>query len=308
MAMLAAAMGSVAFVLAYNFDSIGKKVLTLPIVCQPREVSRDRTELTTKLNEYIATQKGSITLSLYEFDTKVSVEINADKSFVAASTAKVPILLTLYKKIEQGDITKSQMLTVTAADKATGTGYFISLSNGSKKSVIQTAEAMIKASDNTATNMIIRRLGDGNYTNGRKVIQSFADELGATGTNMTTNDITARDLALYFQKLHRYETTTAELSEEMLTLLTQDEKMDDTFKTRLVAGVPEDVRVAHKIGSQTGSITDAGIIYLPRKNYLVVVNVTNGGWLEADAKIAHISKVIYEYQVGRSSAEDEVKC
>lgn len=74
---------------------------------------------------------------------------------------------------------------------------------------------------------------------------------------------------------------------------------ESSFTAGLVAGVPKEIRVAHKFGERlavdgTKELHDCGIIYYPRNPYLLCVMTRGSDWESQEELIARISGVVYE--------------
>ena len=95
--------------------------------------------------------------------------------------------------------------------------------------------------------------------------------------------------ALYFSSVIGKDS-----SEEILDLLTKTK-----FSDKLAASVPEDVRVAHKIGDfidkdGNNGYRDCGIVYVPRRPYVLCMFSVGDEQL-ARERMQLASKTIYDY-------------
>jgi beta-lactamase class A len=71
---------------------------------------------------------------------------------------------------------------------------------------------------------------------------------------------------------------------------------DQRVNNRLPQGLPGGTVIAHKTGDLDGVVHDAGIVYGPKTNYLVVV--TSGPWNapgNAPAMFADLSRQLWNY-------------
>ena len=131
-------------------------------------------------------------------DKKTYAEINSDVKLPAASSIKVPILIVLLSMLEKEEIFWNEKLILTQDIIGGGSGWMAYQNIGESFSVYEIASEMIKVSDNTATNLLIKRLGGIN-----KVNQKFR-EIGLKTTQLNnylpdldgTNYTTTRDLSL----------------------------------------------------------------------------------------------------------------
>ncbi|MCL5091106.1 MAG: class A beta-lactamase-related serine hydrolase, partial [Patescibacteria group bacterium] len=143
------------------------------------------------------------------------------------------------------------------------------------------AELMGQQSDNTAFNIISQTLG------GEK-IQKVIDNLGMRETSFAENETSAGDIGLLLEKIYRGQVLNQESREEILSFLTKT-----IWEDRIPAGVPADIRVAHKIGTEVGVISDAGIIY-GEKPFVLVIMSEGVNEIEAKKALPDITKKIWE--------------
>jgi len=135
-------------------------------------------------------------------------------------------------------------------------------------------EAMGKRSDNNVFMELVTKFG-------KKTVQDYIDSLGLKNTSLEENLITPSEVGDIFLKLYK------DKNEKILNFLT-----DTIFEKWIRAGIPEDIKVAHKYGREAGVVNDAGIIY--SKSPFILVIMTQGvDELEADKVISELAKMIY---------------
>ena len=131
-------------------------------------------------------------------DEEIYAEINSDIKLPAASSIKVPILIVLLSMLEKEEIFWNEKLTLTKDIIGGGSGWMAYQNIGESFSIYEIAYEMIKVSDNTATNLLIKRLGGINTVN-----QKFR-EIGLKNTQLNnylpdlngTNSTSTKDLSL----------------------------------------------------------------------------------------------------------------
>ena len=131
-------------------------------------------------------------------ENQVYAEIQSDVKLPAASSIKVPILIVLLTMIDSGEILWNEKLTLTEDTIGSGSGWIAYEEIGKKFPVYEIASEMIRVSDNTATNLLIKKLGGINIINQKfkeiglknTKINNYLPDL--TGTNVTST----RDLSL----------------------------------------------------------------------------------------------------------------
>jgi beta-lactamase class A len=86
---------------------------------------------------------------------------NSDLSLPLASIFKLYVLLAVAEAVQAKTLRWTDQLTITEESKAVGSAGFDELPPGAKVSVHEAAQQMISASDNTATDLLMARLGPG---------------------------------------------------------------------------------------------------------------------------------------------------
>ncbi len=131
-------------------------------------------------------------------DNKEYAEIKSDIKLSAASSIKVHILIILLAMIERGEILWNEKLILSRDTIGSGSGWMAYQEIGESFPVYEVASEMIRVSDNTATNLLIKRLGGVNIVN-----QKFK-EIGLKNTQINnylpdldgTNLTSTKDLSL----------------------------------------------------------------------------------------------------------------
>ena len=206
-----------------------------------------------------------------DLDTGAYLDMNGNNTFSAASTIKVPILIALFQEVDAGKIRLDEPLTMQAEYVAEGSGDMQDQPVGTQYTVLETARKMITISDNTATNMLIARLGGQNVLNQRfqswglasTQIQNFLPDI--QGTNTTS----PKDLVSLMAMVEKGG---------LLSLRSRDRVLDIMQATEnnslLPQGLGDDATIAHKTGNIGSVLADTGIVDLPNgKRYLASVIV-----------------------------------
>ncbi len=131
-------------------------------------------------------------------DNQLYAEIKSDLKLSAASSIKVPILIILLTMLERGEIFWNESLVLSEDTIGSGSGWMAYQEIGEVFPVYEVASEMIRVSDNTATNLLIKRLGGINVVNQRfkeiglkdTQINNYLPDLD--GTNVTST----KDLSL----------------------------------------------------------------------------------------------------------------
>jgi len=206
--------------------------------------------------------RGEYGVYVYRLDSKESYGVKEEEIFTAASLIKLPVMLTAYQESEKGSL---------KLDDYRGK-----------------LEAMGKRSDNNAFNQVVKVLG-------AEKIQKTINDLGMNKTSFAKNETSPADIGLFFWELYGGRLISDEHKNEFLSFLT-----DTIYEDRIPAGIPDDIRVAHKIGTETGAFSDAGIIFAEKPFILVIMS---DGALESEAEevLPKITQAVWKFEAGLSN-------
>ena len=239
--------------------------------------------------------------------------VNGDKSFVACSLIKVPILAMLMKSAKAGEIDLQEKISIPVDKMVGGTGIICNLSPGIKFSWEDLMILMITLSDNNATNAIIDRLG-------LDEINSFFAENGLLHTTLKrkmldmdaiaegrNNYTTASDMGTLLFSLAKGEFIDPDISESVLNVM---RKQIYTFKLPAAipavpsyatleekrSPMPGKVSIANKTGELFMTQHDIGVFQLANGKKYVIAMLTENLKSDYDGitAIAHVSRVVYD--------------
>lgn len=208
---------------------------------------------------------------ILDLDRGAYVEVNSNSTFAAASTIKLPILVAFFQDVDGGLVRLDEQLTLRRDHVATGSGTMQYHPLGTQYSALEAARMMITISDNTATNMLIERLGGIDVLNQRfkswglqtTVLRNPLPDI--EGTN-TTNP---RDLAYLMARINQGDLTSGRSRDGMLEIMEQTETTP-----LLKPGLGEGATIAYKTGNIGSMIADVGLISLPKgKRYIAAIMV-----------------------------------
>lgn len=101
------------------------------------------------------------------------IGLNAEESFPLASVFKVPVMVAVARAVDAGRLTLDERLVLRETDKSPG-GPLIHCRAGLRPTVRDLLFFMITLSDNTATDLLWRRIGPG-------AVNQAMEELGVSG-------------------------------------------------------------------------------------------------------------------------------
>nr|WP_228035699.1 serine hydrolase [Oculatella sp. LEGE 06141] len=206
---------------------------------------------------------------LMDLDTGNYLNVNGTTVFAAASMIKVPVLVAFLQDVDAGKVRLDERLPMQAADVADGSGDMQYQDVGTEFTALETATKMITISDNTATNMLIRRLG------GIEVLNQRFQQWGLTQTTLHnilpdlegTNVTTPKELTDLLLMVTQGDLLSIRSRDRLLDIMRQT--VTDTL---LPAGLDESAVIAHKTGDIGSMVGDTGIVDVPNgKRYVVTV-------------------------------------
>ena len=268
-----------------------------------------RDSLLEAIQTRIAQEPGAyVGLAYVDLSSGDTLFLNADSSFHAASTMKVPVMIELFRRANTGSFRMNQALLMVNqfASLADGSAYALDPGSdsdstlyhriGDRVPIDTLLRLMITRSSNFATNTLITLVGAEQVTRtmrelGAQRIQVLRGvEDGKAFEKGLNNTTTARDLAIILRAIQDGNAASPAATREMLGILLAQE-----FNEKIPAGLPAGTRVAHKTGEITAVSHDAAIVYPAGKKPYVLVVLTRGitDGAKASKLIADISSIIY---------------
>jgi beta-lactamase class A len=221
-------------------------------------------ELARGIEEVAAAVGGTVGVAVRDVRRGRALDLRADEVFPSASVIKVPILVELLARAETGELRLEDRATLQDAEKVPGSGVLSMLHAGLELTLEDLAHLMITVSDNTASNMLIERLGC-DRINARlaglglrktQLQRKFYDfEAREKGFD---NWATAGELADLLVGIERRIVVSAAACEKMLAIMRKQQ-----FDGKIPRLLPPDTPVANKTGSISTASHDIGVIYAP---------------------------------------------
>jgi beta-lactamase class A len=224
---------------------------------------------------------GMLGVWAHSLDTGETIEWNAAEVFPAASTIKLPILYEVFHQAADGRLRLADTATLRAEDIVPGSGVLKDLMPGVTLTVRDLATLMIVISDNTATNMLIDRVG-------LDAVNASAAELGLTGTRLAfklfkgpdgppRNVSTPHDLGRLMVLAATHGVLTPAACDDMLAILGRQHFTDlitrriPDYDAFLEHGKDPVVAVASKSGSVRGTRNDVGLVTARGRRYVIAM-------------------------------------
>lgn len=238
-------------------------------------------DLKNKTEQMLVPLRGNYGIYFQSLETNESFSINGKELFTAASLIKLPVMLTLYREADAGRIDLDGVYNLKDNDKTGGAGSLQYKPGGYQITYREMSQLMGKQSDNTAFTIVSRMLGE-------EKIQATINALGMKNTSFGENTTTPEDIGLFFERLYRGKVVTNKSKEEILSFLTKT-----IWEDRIPAGVPKEIKVSHKIGTELRVVSDAGIVFSDSPFILVILS-QDVNEIEAKKILPEITTTVYE--------------
>jgi len=247
-------------------------LVTLPTAASAQAV--DWAALRGGIEARIAQHKGQVGLAVIDLASGETLSIRGDERFPTASNIKIAVLLELFTQIERGRISLSDPLTLLKVDQVGGSGILQYFDTPLQLTVKDAATFMVNQSDNTATNLIVDKLGV-------RAVNERMDSLGYPGTKLWAKVSRSRQTSInpdstrvwglgattpmesarMFASMYKGEAVSTEASKQMITMARSQAWGYNEIPRYLPAGVV----VAHKTGSVSATRNDCGVVYSIRR-------------------------------------------
>lgn len=233
-------------------------------------------KLHVRLEEASARYEGVMGVAVKDLTTGEAILINGDEVFPVASTIKVPILVEFYRRVEEKTLDPMIPVKYIEAHKAGGSGIIKTLTPGAATMpLIDYVILMINVSDNSSTNYLIDLLS-------MEKINDVCVQMGLSETRLARKMMdldafkagkdsftTPREMVAMFEELHDPRVLSPFTCGETLKILKKPK--EGMVQGVIRNAVPDLVEVADKSGWVSGATLDAGIVYQPRRPYVVAL-------------------------------------
>ncbi|MGH9721377.1 MAG: DUF6454 family protein [Bryobacteraceae bacterium] len=231
-----------------------------------------RQQMETRIRSAIAETPATVSVHAKNLDTGQTFDLRGDERVRTASTIKLPIMAGVFAAVAQGRAGWNDPLVLRQEDKVTGTGVLREFASGLRFPLRDLVNLMIVVSDNTATNLVLDRVG-------ADFVNAEMDKLGLPGTRALRKVLargaqaghsreglreeykrfglgvsTPHEMVKLLEKLARGEVVSPEASREMLAIL-QRQQFKDGIGRQLPGG-----DVASKSGSLDRLRSDVGLV------------------------------------------------
>jgi beta-lactamase class A len=270
------------------------------------------TKLESTVNDIDRNLDGVLGVAIEDLTTGQRFLLHGDSIFPQASSIKIAVLAELYHQAqlsaqggESGKAKLTDLYTVRAADLVQDSDIMGGLTPGvTQLTNRDLATMMVAVSDNSATNVLIDRLGMENVNalldslalHNTKLRRKMMDVKAATEGR--ENISTPQDMLTLLGKIYQAKVLDKEMTADFFKMLSTHK---DSFIPR---DLPDGLQIANKPGELEAVRADSGIVFLQNRPYIICVMTT---YLvrerDGEEAIAKISAAAYRYfdRLARSS-------
>ena len=229
-------------------------------------------KLESKIEQVDRNLDGVMGVAIEDLTTGDHYFLREDEVFAQASSIKITVLANLYLQAQQGKLKLTDLYTVQTSDLVPDSDIVNGLTPGVTRITLRDlATMMVAVSDNSATNVLIDRVGMQN-------VNAMLDGLGLSHTRLRR-----KMMDLEAAKQGRENISTPR---EMMTLLDaiyhgkllNKESTGDFFKmlstnkqSFIPRDLPPDLKVANKPGELEAVRNDSGIVFVEGRPYVICV-------------------------------------
>ena len=276
-------------------DSDTSEGPSLQDVLDASEPTHDYASLAAQIEEVLAPYGDAVSVVFAPLEDQTGgVRLRDTNTMRSASMIKLPILATLLEQDYNGVLSLGETHVISYDEIVGGTGSLQYQGAGGVYTLDQLAWHMIAESDNTATNVLIDRLGF-------SAVNAYAAEHALTQTSLgrkmmdydamargEDNYTSASDIAQLLLQAADGKLVSPEASERAIGYL-----RDQTDAAGIAQGLPQGITFAHKTGVLDDVRHDGGIVYAERPYVLVVMAQLPQG--TADYVSATISQICWDW-------------
>ena len=215
---------------------------------------------------------GVMGVAIEDLTTGNQFFLHENEVFAQASSIKITVLANLYLQAQQGKLKLTDLYTVQSSDLVADSDIMGGLTPGVTRITLRDlATMMVAVSDNSATNVLIDRVGMAN-------VNAMLDSLGLSHTRLRRkmmdveaakqgreNISTPREMMTLLEDIYRGKLLDKESTAEFFKVLSTNK---DSWIPR---DLPADVKIANKPGSLEAVRNDSGIVFVEGRPYVICV-------------------------------------
>ena len=255
------------------------------------------------IEEYGTAHDGTAGVYVQDLEGGWGYGVNPDETFFSASVIKIPIMIAVYRRIDEGKFSLNEEFPTAPEDWAAGAGTLQFQEAGGYHTVEEYLRVMMTQSDNVATNALTRIVGGPEYVN------AVAASLGAPNTvlyqevtseraavPLLDNRTTPRDMSTILKNVYAGQAASPESCQEMVDLMRRND-----LQSSLKDGLPVGTKVANKGGWLFKVYAEAGIVAHEDNPYVIAIFSKHGSAdvEEGKALLRGVSEGVWQAQSGQ---------
>ena len=235
-------------------------------------------KLQQKIEKTIKGFHGNIGVYIKDIKTGRTVSINADTVFPTASVVKIPILIGMMQKIEEGAFNYTQKLTYKDSLFYPGVDVLASFKNDEQIELNYVIMLMNTTSDNTASLWLQSLAGGG------KRINELMDKLGLKDTRVNSRtegrlhireiygwgQTTPKEIARLMELIYKRQVVSPAASDRMMRIMSRN-----FWDENAISQIPPPIQIFSKSGAVDETRNEVLLVNAPGRPYIFSVFTKN---------------------------------
>jgi beta-lactamase class A len=232
-------------------------------------------KLESTINEVDHNLDGVMGVAILDLTSGDKFLLRADDAFPQASSIKIAVLVELYRQAQEGKLKLTDMYTVQQTDLVQDSDIMGGLTPGVTKITLRDlATMMVAVSDNSATNVLIDRVG-------MDAVNAEMDTLGLPHTRLRRkmmdlkaasegreNVSTPQEMMKLLQAVYSGKVLNKPMTDDFFKMLSTHK---DSWIPR---DLPDGLQSANKPGALEGVRNDSGVVFVPNRPFVICVMTT----------------------------------
>ena len=234
---------------------------------------------------------GVMGVAIEDITTGDHIFVRPDEVFAQASSIKIAVLADLYLQAQQGKLKLTDLYTVQSSDLVPDSDIMGGLTPGITRITLRDlATMMVAVSDNSATNVLIDRVGMEN-------VKAMLDSLGLAHTRLRRKmmDLAAakegrenvsspREMMMLLGAIYRGKVLNKESAADFFKVLSTNKN------SWIPRDLPAGLKIANKPGELEAVRNDSGLVFVEGRPYIICVMTSFlGNEREGEEAISKIS-------------------
>lgn len=268
------------------------------------QAQKNDKKLTKLIEQEIASFDGEVGIYVENFKKDIAVEIQADTIFPTASIVKIPILVGVFNKINDGNLNLSDSYIYDAKREYGGSGLMQFFKDSARTDLATMVSLMLSYSDNVASIWCQELAGGGQNIN--RIMNEL--ELKNTRVNSKTagreddwkqygwGQTTPKEIATLLAKIRFAKVYDSRLSDKMYRYL-----KNQFYNERSLSQIPAEIATASKTGSVDEARGEVVFVHAPSGDFVFSILTKNNkdqSWTpenQAEVLTRKIANLLWNY-------------